>query len=367
MMISLPQKNIFLALFKEMEKNKTLSLATIVDTKGSSPQIPGASAVFSSSGLEMGTLGGGILEGHSQQMAMKALKNKYSLTADFDLTSDTLSEEEAICGGQVKVLIDALPERHFDIFRNLLISHKKRIPGVLATIFGTGPDKKAHILRHWLDKNQIENLDITLPLSISRKELLDVLSKKKSKLLRMKNNLFPEVNLENFMFLEPILPPPQLVIAGAGHIGQALAHLGALLNFEVTVIDDRAEYANSKRFPETDVLIVGDIAQSVKGFSVSSDTFIVIVTRGHKFDADVLKNCISSSAAYVGMIGSRRKITLLKEKFLIEGWATQDEINKMHAPIGLEINSKTVEEIAVSIAAQLVLVRSQTQKEEQQT
>ncbi len=366
-MISLPQKNIFFALFKEMEKNNILSLATIVETKGSSPQIPSASAVFSTSGLVMGTLGGGILEGRCEQMAMKALKNRYSFTAEFDLTSDTLSEEEAICGGQVKVLIDALLEKHFKIFRDLSNSYKKRIPGVLATFFGKYPNDKAQISRYWIDRNQLDNLNIDLPPSIPRKELLDVLSQKKSKLLKMKDNFFPEANLENLLFLEPILPLPQLVIAGAGHIGRALAHLGTLLNFDVTVIDDRAEYANSNRFPYTDQIIVGDIGQAIKDFSVSSDTFIVIVTRGHKFDAEVLKNCISSSAAYVGMIGSRRKIALLKEEFLSEGWATPEEIDRIHAPIGLEINSKTVEEIAVSIAAQLVLVRSQTQREGQQT
>lgn len=366
-MISLHQKNIFFALFKEMKNINALSLATIVETKGSSPQIPGASAVFSSSGLMMGTLGGGILEGHSQHKAMEALKNKSSLTAEFDLTSDSLSEEDAVCGGQVKVLIDAMPEKHFEIFRDLSTSHKKRIPGVLATFFGTAPDRKAHISRYWIDNDQIEGLNIKLPLIIPRKELSDVLSLKKPKLLRIKDNLFPEPNLENFLFLEPIFPLAQLVITGAGHVGQALAHLGTLLNFAVTVIDDRTEYANSERFPETDQLIVGDIGQTVKDFPISSDTFIVIVTRGHRYDAEVLKNCISSSAAYVGMIGSRRKIALLKERFLTEGWASHEELDRIHAPIGLEINSITVEEIAVSIAAQLVLVRSQTQEERRQT
>lgn len=362
-MIVLPQKYIFFVLLKEMEQNKTLSLATIVETKGSSPQIPGASAVFSSSGLVTGTLGGGILEGHSQQKAGEALKKTYSLLAEFDLTSVSLSEEEAICGGQVKVLIDTKPERFFDTFQNLSCSYKKRIPGVLATVFGTTPDRKAHILRYWVDNNQLTHLNPRLPYKIPSNECLDALALKKPKLLRMKDNPFPEDNLENFMFLEPVFPLPQLVITGAGHIGQALAHLGALLNFDVTVIDDRSEYANPDRFPETDNIIVGDIGQAIKEFPIASDTYVVIVTRGHRYDAQVLKNCISSPAAYVGMIGSARKIALLKEKFLTEGWATHKELDRIHAPIGLKINSKTVGEIAVSIAAQLVLVRSQTEGE----
>ena len=140
-----------------------------------------------------------------------------------------------------------------------------------------------------------------------------------------------------------------------------MCHLGSLLDFEVTVIDDRPEFANRERLPDADTIIVDDIGEAMRAVPISDDTYIVIVTRGHEKDADALRQCINSEAAYVGMIGSARKIKLMREKFLEEGWATSAQWNRIHAPIGVEIQSKTVQEIAVSIAAQLVLARRQNQ------
>jgi len=155
-----------------------------------------------------------------------------------------------------------------------------------------------------------------------------------------------------------------LVIVGAGHVGRALAHLGKRLDFEVTVIDDRPEFAHLRRIPEADVLLVDEIRRAVRDFPVSSDTFVVIVTRGHRHDAEALRACIHSPAAYIGMIGSKRKVALMRQEFLKEGWATAAEFDRVHAPIGLDIGSTTVEEIAVSIAAELVLVRSRARQGE---
>jgi len=135
------------------------------------------------------------------------------------------------------------------------------------------------------------------------------------------------------------------------------------LNFEVTVMDDRSEFANTENIPDTDYIIVDEIGRAVKNFPLSSDSYLVIVTRGHHHDAEALRECINSDAAYIGMIGSARKIKLMRQKFLDEGWATPSQFDRVHAPIGIKIGSKTVEEIAVSIAAQLVHVRSQIQDE----
>jgi xanthine dehydrogenase accessory factor len=149
-----------------------------------------------------------------------------------------------------------------------------------------------------------------------------------------------------------------MLIAGAGHLGQALARQADWLGFEVTVIDDRAEFACRERFREGAALIVGDIGRAVREFPISTDTYVIIVTRGHGHDAEALRACIHSSAAYIGMIGSRNKVALMREHFLREGWASSEEWDRIHAPIGLKIGSRTVEEIAVSIAAELTQVRS---------
>jgi xanthine dehydrogenase accessory factor len=169
-------------------------------------------------------------------------------------------------------------------------------------------------------------------------------------------------NHQTLYFLEPIAPPPPLLIVGAGHIGQALARQAGWLDFEVTVIDDRPEYANRERFGEGTALIVADIGQAVREFPFSADTYIVIVTHGHSHDAEALRACIHSPAAYIGMIGSRPKVALMRERFLSAGWASAQEWDRVHAPIGLKIGSRTVEEIAVSIAAELVHVRSRVRE-----
>jgi xanthine dehydrogenase accessory factor len=151
---------------------------------------------------------------------------------------------------------------------------------------------------------------------------------------------------------------PRLVIAGAGHVGKAVARLGALLDFSVTVIDDRAEFACAANVPEADEVVVGEIGETVASLEPSSADYFVIVTRGHAKDAEVLRAVVRRDAAYVGMIGSRTKIGLMRREFLEKGWATAGEWDRVHAPIGLDIGSKTVEEIAVSIAAELVRVRA---------
>jgi xanthine dehydrogenase accessory factor len=196
-------------------------------------------------------------------------------------------------------------------------------------------------------------------LSLFKKEIKTTFSEGKPFFLKIKKEIFPEKATERFLFLEPIFPLSQLVIAGAGHIGQVVTHLGSLLKFEVTVIDDRPEFANKEKLPDADHIIVGEIGKAIQSFTISSDTYLVIVTRGHKHDGAALRQCISSEAAYIGMIGSIRKIKLMRKKFLEEGWATAHQFDRVCAPIGIDIQSKTVEEIAVNIAAQLALVRSQ--------
>lgn len=165
------------------------------------------------------------------------------------------------------------------------------------------------------------------------------------------------------MYLEPQFPLSCLVIAGAGHVGKAVVHIGHLLDFEITVIDDRPEFANKDMVPEADHIIVEDIGKAIAEIPKTADTYFVIVTRGHSHDADALKACIKSDVAYIGMIGSGRKIALMQEKFIDLGWATADQFDRVYAPIGIDIQSKTVQEIAVSIAAELVQVRNQVQNQ----
>ena len=355
-------KNIYVHLLDELKAQKPLVLATIVETKGSTPQVPGASALFSSERLLEGTLGGGLLEADAQRKALKTLKKKISLLSGFSLKADISAEEGAICGGEVKILIDACPEEHRDTFRDLSQSLIKRKPGVLATFINRISEEKVSLSRYWTERKEKFEVEPGERLSLFKEEIKSTFSEGKPFFLKVKKEIFPEKAKERFLFLEPVFPLPQLVIAGAGHIGQVVTNLGSLLNFEVTVIDDRPEFANKEKLPDADHIILDEIGNAIKNFPISSGTYLVIVTRGHKHDGAALRQCISSEAAYIGMIGSIRKIKLMRKKFLEEGWATSRQFDRVCAPVGIDIQSKTVEEIAISIAAQLVLVRSQIQE-----
>ncbi len=356
------RKNIYPDLIARLKQGQPLALATIIETSGSTPQVAGASAIFSEKGLVLGTLGGGIMEADAQKKASSALKKKKSLFYEFKLQGDGSSEEEAACGGSVAVLIDASPSRSLQAFVDLRESLRLRRAGILATRADVSPGGEAAIHRLWVDPWRNRGGRAELKPWGGTLELEEILREGNLRVARRaaRRGRADELTL---LFLEPVYPLARLVIAGAGHVGQALAHLGKFLDFEVTVIDDRPEFASHERIPEADAIIVGDIGQAVRDFPVSADTYIVIVTRGHRHDAEALQACLRSPAAYIGMIGSARKVALMREKFLGEGWATAVEFDRVRAPVGLRIGSKTVEEIAVSIAAELVLARSQARGE----
>ena len=159
------------------------------------------------------------------------------------------------------------------------------------------------------------------------------------------------------VYIEPMSPLPTLLIAGAGHVGQAVAQLGKMVDFDVVVVDDRTDFASRERFPEADKIIAGDMAQILSEFPIDNSTYIVIVTRGHKNDEEALHRVINSNARYIGMIGSKRKIGVIYDNLKGKG-ISPDQLSRVYAPIGLEINSQTVPEIAVSIVAQLIQVRN---------
>ncbi|MCK4746273.1 MAG: XdhC family protein, partial [Bacteroidales bacterium] len=341
-------KNIYYSLLGELDKSKRIVLATILRTKGSAPQVPGASAVFSEDKLLAGTLGGGILEGDASHRAREVIKHNSSVVYEFDLNADISSEEGAICGGTVKLLLDAGVDKKRDVLIALNKSLSLGKPGILATVIPGKDGSSAE--RFWLEYGEIKGGQIPGELKELREEITSCLQKKICQYVE-KSNTFA-------VFLEPVYPLPRLVIAGAGHIGKALSHMANLLDFEVTVIDNRPEYANPENIPEADHIVVDSIGRAIGRISKSSDTHIVIVTRGHRDDADALRACIESDLPYIGMIGSKRKISLMRENFLSKGWATEEQFDRVHAPVGLEIGSRTVQEIAVSILAQLVQVRN---------
>lgn len=158
------------------------------------------------------------------------------------------------------------------------------------------------------------------------------------------------------VFFKVFKSQDELVIVGAGHIGDKLSKMAHILGYHITIVDDREECANRDRFPEADVLKVGDIGEILGSYPVSNKTSIVIITHGHKYDQMALENVIDSKARYIGMIGSRNKIKLCFSNMVEKGFG-KEKLSKVFAPIGLDIGGETPEEIAVAIIAQIQAVK----------
>ena len=158
------------------------------------------------------------------------------------------------------------------------------------------------------------------------------------------------------VYVEPILPIPNLVILGAGHVGQCVASIATTIGFELTIVDDRIKYASKDRFPEAGSLIVDPWESALQRLKITESSYILIATRGHQYDLCCLRFAVQSSAKYVGLLGSRRKTRLLFETLEREG-LDPSLFQKVFAPVGLEVGSETPEEIAISIAAELVAIR----------
>jgi xanthine dehydrogenase accessory factor len=164
------------------------------------------------------------------------------------------------------------------------------------------------------------------------------------------------------IFVEPILPPAELYIFGAGHVAASLYRIARIAGFDVTVVDDREAYANRERFPDAQQVIAEDFDKAMGQLVPSESSYIVIVTRGHRDDMRILRWAVQTPARYVGMIGSKRKtITIFKE--LQQEGLPAELFDRVHAPVGLDIGAITPEEIAVSITAELIARRRNVERE----
>lgn len=345
-------KEVYAHLLELLEAGQECALGLVVEAQGSTPQKPGAQALFLRDGRVIGTIGGGCLEMESRRRALLSLDNGQACLFDLPLNDDFGWDDGLICGGMARIFVQPLHREQEPLFRRLEELRAQRRPFVEALLLA-GPLPEWVGRRCLLDGQQVFASELP-------SEFLPSLFAGAAKAMERETPGTEEVRYGSqawHVYFHPHLPHPTLLIAGAGHIGRVLGHLGALIGFEVVVVDDRRDFANRLRFPEAKEIVVDDIATALARYPVDEDTYIVIVTRGHRHDAAALRACLASPARYIGMIGSRRKIHLIFRQFLEEGIATPEQLARIHTPVGLDIGAVTVEEIAVSIAAELIAVR----------
>lgn len=342
--------------FKEALKATCLSddsaaLVTIIDVKGSTPRKPGAKMLVLPNGQVSGTIGGGCGEAEVRREALNALTTLTPSKYIVNMTNALAGDEGMVCGGIMEVWIDIL-EPGLNNNKKLMLEYIEALENkespTLITI--TASDDSPIRLGEKLFITSSD--EITCELGSEKINEMVKKGVEKATATR-KPLLIKEDSLH--IFIEPSPTTIKMLILGGGHIALPLATMAKILGYHVTVIDDRPAFANPQRFPNADVLICNDFVPALKTVNSTPNTFIVIVTRGHRHDKLCLQEVINHPAAYIGMIGSHRRVKALMSELQMDGVPTEI-ISKIHTPIGLDIASETPEEVAVSILAEIINV-----------
>ncbi len=359
-------KELFQEIISYLESGETVAMATIVKRKGSVPREVGAKMLVHRGGKISGTVGGGCGEAEVWRSALNVIDTRRPSIVQVDLTEEIAMESQGVCGGI------------FDVF--VQPWHNKLIPGqpgmqdfaqaindalegeqavVLATLIAADGAWRPCIGQQMLVHENSETLG-TLMLPDAPEGLTLQLIESAQKAISTGKphieNIPGSANAWAEVFIEPFVPNPVLLIAGAGHIAAPLAALAQLMNFSVSVTDDRASFASRERFPTAKQLLVGDIESILKDYPITPRTHVVLVTRAHAHDVQGLRAIIDSPAAYIGMIGSQRRVWAVF-KLLHEEGVPARKLARVRAPIGLDLGGGTPEEIALCIMAEIIMLR----------
>jgi len=369
-------EQIWLEAVRTLERGKRFALATVINVRGSTPREIGAKMIVRDDG-QFGTIGGGCGEAEVFRKAEVLLQEgEGARLTEVDLTGDFDQAELGSCGGIMDVYIDLWsPRADLPMARRLAEAAGHNAPAALLTLIDGGARAAANAGARSLIEPGANGAS-AMPVEVSP-AILDQLAERTREAIPGlfeldAGSLRPVTHVERNgaprLFVDPVAGALRLIIAGAGHIAQPLATFGKLLGFKVTVIDDRASFANRERFPAADEIIVRPFGAAIESLTLDAYCYLVAVTRGHAFDEETiraaLKNLAGSSGGfiggyvggYVGMIGSRRRVKATLERLGAEGVAPE-LLDRVHGPLGLDIGAETPEEIALAIIAEMVRER----------
>ena len=342
------------ALSEALSSKRPVASAVVCRTSGSAPRGVGARMLLLAGGATVGSVGGGILEARILSELDSLLERGGARLAHFTLTANDAESMGMICGGSLDVLLERIDSNAAvcDVLRILLERLAQGVPSTLATLL-PGPDPSSGCgepRRTLLDEQGGQCAGASLPADVLACIRAHPAGVRAPALLQTPSGR---------LFLEPCLQAQQVVLCGAGHIARYVAQLAGQVGFRVVVLDDRAEFAARARFPEAqEVKVVDGYAGCFLEISLGPGSHVVILTRGHAHDAEVLAQALSAKAPSIGMIGSRRKRDAVYADMEARGFS-RTEIERVRCPVGLSIGAQTPEEIAVSIVAELVSLRAQ--------
>ena len=335
-----------------LEKGEACVLATVVRTRGSTPQKAGAKLLVRKDGTGVGTLGGGCVEGDIWFAAKEIMRFKGGPEfKDYFLNEEIAARDGLVCGGSMYFFLDPLWEgTDFLPFAKEALNAYDGGPIVGIATVVRSPNADLLGARFMLrDDGSTQG-----SLGDSQVEELALDAIRQVSSLGKNDTVLTSDGTE--LFVEGFTTPPTLVLMGGGHIGKATSTLAATLGFRTYVVDDRTEFANPDRFPEAAGTIIAPYSEGLAQVPINANTYIVVATRGHRQDDYALEAAISTPATYVGLLGSKRK-TLLIYRHLLEKGHSPEILRKVRSPMGLDIGALTPEEIAVSIMSEIIMVR----------
>lgn len=322
-------KTLYQLLLDRWNQNCDTVLVTIVEGNGSIPRTTGAYMAVDHTGRIYGTIGGGNLEYQAVKKAMTLSGTDAHFVEDFDLGTGENGGLGMVCGGKVKVLFYSMK------------SNDEKIAEFLKKALETAEAGKPY----WL----------LLPFSKGYPKLQSHIEEGRGHcriLEESEDNEIQKIYAEEFCF------DGRVYVFGGGHLAQELVPILTHLGFWCMVMDDREEYTDPNLFPGVQETKTVDFTALSDILEVKKEDYLVVVTRGHRCDADVERFALRTPASYIGIVGSKRKTKYVREKLLAEGF-TDEELDQVHAPIGIDIGSETPAEIAISIAAQLIQIRGE--------
>lgn len=346
--------NVFQAAIDILNKGEQAALSTIISSKGSLPMSEKSKMLVTPEGKIIGTVGGGCLEADVWTEARRVMEEGKSSIQKFILTEKYAGESGLNCGGIVEILTEPLPEHGQALFHTILELKDAGHRGALATILTDHPQYPEGRRKFLMcdDGRTVGSFgDASLEAFVLQRGQ-NILQGEKFAVETYQTGDGTSLQL----FLEPILPTPTVYVFGGGHVSFFVVRAAKLAGFKAKVIDDRPAFANQERFPDADDTIVMEFEQVRERFDFGQDDYVVMVTRGHQHDQRILEQLYDCHARYLGMIGSKSKIAKMWQRLESKG-IDRKYLDRVHAPVGLNIGADSPEEISISIMAEIIRER----------
>ena len=338
-------KRLFRTVLTELQQGHNVVLCSIIASSGSTPRGAGAKMAVLEDGSTVGTVGGGAVEYHTELLAREIHQTRQSQTKGFNLSKNDVADIGMICGGAVTVYFQFLDAENAETREMIghicaLLSANRNSWLILAM-----EDGKIWSMGTYDAEDGLRYTD-----AIGLEELQPML----------KTRAVLKQDAPSY-YVEPLVIAGTVYVFGGGHVAQELVPVLSHLNFRTVVFEERQEFCNAACFPTAAETILGDFSHIGEKIQLKPEDYAIIMTRGHMADRAVLEQVLRAHPAYVGVIGSRKKIAVTNQ-IMWDAGLTKEDTDRVHAPIGLEIGAETPAEIAISIAGELIAFRAGLQQ-----